>query len=265
MMMYLPIAVKNQGIALENILSNMPAPPIYKLQYFDRISELYRQLGLGEFLMSNDVNDLCNKLNCGIQAYIEFLQHASDAEKATSHVQVFYDAICVNDRKGMMALATLAPCTVNSRKEYEEDYLCLRILMDYFSLDKPIEDVEPMLERYATLQAHQPDPRYALIQSLFDRNDNDFHEALAPLIDNQISQFEDGGDFYAGTQEAAAILSNISSEVIAWLRLAKRQEMAVQENYLLAPSSAFGDCSMAALPAQAWLNLETYRSLPRSR
>ncbi|MDH5729705.1 MAG: Imm49 family immunity protein [Gammaproteobacteria bacterium] len=264
-MMYLPIAVKNLGITLENILTSMPTPPVYKLQYFDRIAQLYRQLGLGEFLMSNDMTMYCHHLNCGIQAYCEFLQHAPEAEKACSHVQVFYDAICVNNRHAMTELATLAPRVVNARKEYDEDFMCLRILMDYFALEKSTDDVAPHMAQYETLQAQQPDPRFALLQALLTRNVSSFQDALTPLIDAQIAAYQDGGDLYAGTQETAVILSNISSEIIAWLRLAKHQRMPVQDDYLLAPSSAFSDCPVTRLPSQAWLKLESYRSLPRTR
>ncbi|WMJ74182.1 hypothetical protein RCC89_13545 [Cytophagaceae bacterium ABcell3] len=57
---YLPLAVKNTSISLEDILYELKNTNSweYKYIYFERISSLFRQMGIGEFLLTDDSTKL---------------------------------------------------------------------------------------------------------------------------------------------------------------------------------------------------------------
>lgn len=172
--MYLPMAVKNQAITLEDILTSLSSPPPYKLLYFNRISDLYRQVGIGEFLMSNDPANLNRQVAKGIQAYCEFLENAEESEKATSQINVLFDAIYLNDTASLSRLAKAAATTVNARKEYEEDFLYKRILLDLIGLGKEQEAIENLMKAFETLHNDNEDERFVLLRAYLDKEHEDF-------------------------------------------------------------------------------------------
>lgn len=260
MEMYLPMAVKNIGLTLEDILSNISTAE-YKLLYYDKISSLYRQIGIGEYLMSNSVISMFSMLQLGIQSYIEFLEKADDSEKAISKIVVFFDAVCCQDKKAMADLALLAPRQLNARKEYDEDFLYMRILMDIFGLGKPREDVQVMLDEYEAFHSENSDERFNIIIALLEKDGKAFHESLELLISERLDRYADGGDLYKGTLEEATILSHVSTEVIAWLWFARIQNIGLSNEYALAPSSSMQAYRPVPLTEGAWRSCESYRSL----
>lgn len=260
MSIYLPLAVKNCAITLEGILETMDGAA-YKLLYYDRIASLYRQVGIGEFLMTNDPLPMFKHLQSGIQAYIEFLEHAEEPEKATSKLEVLFDAVCIGDMDAVKRLAHLAPRQVNPRKEYEEDFLYTRILLDVFGLDKTQDDVQPMMDEFEAFHADNTDDRFDLVTALLEKSEPLFQETLEVLIDERVEHYKGDFDLYSGKQEEAAIMSHVSTEVIAWLKLAQRQGIALHGEYAMAPSSAIATVALPPLAPRSWRAIDSYRSL----
>ena len=260
MEIHLSMAVKNVGLRLEEILSNISAAE-YKLLYYDKISSLYRQIGIGEYLISNNATSMFSMLQLGVQSYIEFLEKAEDSEKAISRIVTFFDAVCCQDKKAMADLALLAPRQLNPRKEYDEDFLYMRILMDIFGLGKNREDVQVMLDEYEAFHRENTDERFNIIIALLEKDSKGFHESLEVLISECLERYTDGGDLYKGTLEEAAILSHLSTEIITWLWFARFQNIDLNNEYALAPSSSMQDYDAAPLTEGAWRSPESYRSL----
>lgn len=260
---YLALSVKNLSITLEDILDAIRSTPSreYKFLYFDRIANLYQQLGIGELLMSDDETNLHRHLQLGIQAYIEFLQNAEPAEISCSKISGFFDAVCMGDATAMATLAQLAPVEHNPRKEYEEDFLYMRILMDVFGLGKRTEDIQILLDEFESYHVENPDQRFSVLVSLLNKDTPAFHDALEVLISEQESRYADGGDLYRGTRDEASILANVSTEVAALVKLARKQGLAVAEQYNLAPSTVMRDCVLPSPEPRLWL---AYRSPYRS-
>lgn len=260
MPIYLPMAVKNIGITLEDVLSDISNAP-YKLQYYDKISSLYRQLGIGEFLMSNDPQSMFTMLRLGIQAYADHLKNADTDEKAASRVEVFFDSACCQDQLAMKHLALLSPFQINTRKEYEEDFYYIRILMDVFGLGKSTDEVRPMLDDFEALHIDNSDERFSLLCALLEKDGKAFHESLEVLIDERLERYADGGDLYKGTHNESAIFSHVSTEVMAWLWFARRQDIGLSREYALAPSSAMAECKVTFPYEGMWRSYEAARSL----
>lgn len=260
MEMYLPLAVKNVAITLEDILSHISGAE-YKFLYYDKIASLYRQIGIGEYLITDNTQPMFDMLQLGIQSYIEFLEKAEDSEKAISKMIVFFDAACCQNKNAMEKLAQLAPQQINPRKEYDEDFLYLRILMDIFGLGKTRQDVQTMLDEYEEFHNAYPDERFNLIIALLDKDDKAFHNSLELLTSERLGRYAKGGDLYEGTLEEAAILSDISTEVMAWLWFARFQNINLKSEYALAPDSAMQASQSTPLVEGAWRSCESYRSL----
>jgi hypothetical protein len=260
---YLPLSVKNLSISLEEILEAIKTSSTweYKSLYFDRIANFYKQVGIGELLMTDDESALHRHLQLGIQAYVEFLQNAAPAEIATSKISAFLDAVCMADVAAMTTLAQLAPTQRNPRKEYEEDFLYMRILMDVFGLGKTLEDVQGLLDEFEAFHAENPDQRFTALTALLTNDAQAFHDALETLIVEHETGYAKGGDLYQGTVDEAPILAAVSTEVAALVKLAKKQGMAVAAQYSLAPSSVMIDCVLPAPAPRSWL---AYRSPYRS-
>jgi hypothetical protein len=256
---YLPMAVKNVSLTLEDILTALKEAPAWRYEplYFERISSLYRQLGIGEFLLSDDETSIHARLQLGVQAYIEFLQNAERSELAASKALPFFDAVCLGDQQAMATLSRLSPAARNSRKEYEEDFLYMRIMMDFFGLRKTLDQVKPLLAEFESFHVDYPDQRFSLLVALFDKDSRAFAEALEVLIDERVARYADGGDAYVGTRDEAAILAHVSAEVIAWVKLAKQQGLAIAQEYTLAPGSAVVDSALSAPPPRGWLAFQS--------
>lgn len=263
---YLPLSVKNASITLEDILEALRSAPSweYKALYFDRIASLYRQLGVGELLLTDDETHLHRQLQLGIQAYTEFLQNAKPSEIAISKISVFFDAVCLGDITTMSTLAQLAPRQQNPRKEYEEDFLYMRILMDVFALKKTPEEVSSLIKEFESFHVENPDQRFSLLVALLDKDNDAFFDALEVLVDEHIKRYADGGDLYKGTRDEASILVNMSTEVVALLKLAKQQGLAISGEYKLAPSTAMADCALPDPAPRSWLGYQSsHRSFQR--
>lgn len=258
---YLPIALKNMSITLGHIVEAMAKAPEYKLQYFARLTDLYRHLALGDFLMTDEPEGMFYHLRLGAQAFVEFLNQAEEPEKATSKATVYFDAVCAEDWQVAKEIATLTPGRVNDRKEYEEEFLYMRTIMDYFSLGKGMDDIQGMLNRYEALHQEHADQHFVLLQALLEKNVDQFESALEMLVDDIREKKGGGGHLYEGTLDQAAVLPHISTEVMAWIKLARKQGMAVQEEYLLAPAAAMVSLPNDILPAGEWLQYEGFSSL----
>lgn len=261
---YLPIAVKNISITLEDIIEAFNAGPDYKLLYFDRISDLFRQMAVGEFLMTSDIDVFFKHLQMGVQAYIEFLENVDDSEKVTSRVKVFFDATCINDKAAMARLSQLSTRTMNTKKEYEEDFYCLRILMDIFGENKNFDDIKDLFEEFEDLAGGNSDPRFELLKSLLEKDEPAFQDAMELLIEQESEAYKDT-DLYSGKLDESAVLSHMSTEVIAWLKLATIQGFTVYDSYLLAPSMAISSMTIPPKPAGSWRKFTSYRSLNYKR
>lgn len=260
MAMYLPIAVKNISITLEGLLEQI-APDYYELDTFKTVSSLYRQLGIGQFLLSNDADDLFLQLHYSLQAYLEFLQNSGDSQKAISHMAIFFDALIIGDSDAIHKLAQLAPTAMNNRKEYEEDFLFMRILLDVFGLNKTFSEIESKLMAYEAYHNENPDTRFPILKALLEKDNEDFEEALPPYLEEKKQAYADGGDLYRGTLEEAAVNAHVSCEFLGLLKLAELQGLMLDKEYILAPSSARFSYQLPAIAEGSWRQIQSQRSI----
>lgn len=258
---FVSIAVKNSGLALEDVLSHVIAAPPRR-KYYLHVCLLYRRMAVGELLMSSDPEPFYGYLFKSSRAFLHFLTTAPEDEKLTSASEPFFDAVACRDDDGARAMARAARTTLAAGKEYEEDFFYVRILMDHFFLDAPGEGVRRMLEEWASLVADTPDVRLDLCRALVDRDQAGFDAALAEGIDQRQSRIRQQRDRETLHPDEAATLAHVSIEVLAWLELAERAGLKVATDSPLAPGVARLFHRLRFPLPEAWRTAPSFRSLP---
>ncbi|MDG9669606.1 immunity 49 family protein [Hahella sp. CR1] len=259
---YLPIAIKNTGMSLEDIVPHLPKEEP-KLQYYTYTCTLFRRLAAGELLITDNPKPFYKQLCHSANAFIYFLERAPEEEQAVSLALPFFDAIACGYEEGARRIAELSTNKLNPRKEYEEEFLYTRILMEHFYLQTDPKKIEERLEEFSGYSDDNYDPHYALCQALLDKDQVAFDEALKECIQKRLDDIEkiDADSMDPHVSAEAATTAHVSTEVLAWLILAERQGLTTSEEVSLAPSTA-RLLRLAELPQrEEWKVVARYRSL----
>lgn len=254
---YLPIAVKNSGTALEEYLPEVLKAPITQRPYLT-VCLLYRRLAVGWLLMSADPERFFTYLFKSARAYVHFLEFGPDAEKVTSRSEPFFDAVACRDQEAARAIARKTPVTFNPKREYEEDFLYMRFLMDLYTGDSGPEQLEELLARWAAL-AGDEDVRLELCRALLERNQKALDAAIGLAVAEKVQGFAALREEERLHPDEAPLFPHVSTEVLAWVELAERVGLKTQRNLSLAPSVA-RLFNRARLPApDSWRTPDPYR------
>ncbi len=258
---YLPLAIKNTGISLQEVLPELLRASSPKASHYTYVCKSYRQLGVGELLISNDPEPFYSRLYKSAQAFIHFLEIGEEAEKAASQAYPFFDAVACGAEDVAREIAHLCPDTINPRKEYEEDFLYYRILMAAFYLDAPDSEIQDMLDVFEFYHNQNPDERFKLCKALIDRDQESFDEALTACIHALLDGNEEQKKASRLNADEAATLAHVSPEVLSWLLLARKQGLKVAAEYQLAPSTAQMLHLAVYPPADSWKQIESFTEL----
>src|SRR5437762_4772326 len=130
---FLPLAIKNSGLALEQALPQVVRgkPQLADFLY---VCTCFRRLAAGNLLVSGDARPFFAYLFKSSRAFVHFLQVAAPDRKLTSKSEPFFDAVACRDDEGATLIARHSSSTVALGREYEEDYYYPRFLMDRFFL-----------------------------------------------------------------------------------------------------------------------------------
>lgn len=232
---FLPIAVNNAGVTLEEVLPDaLKAAPT--LEAFAMISRLYRQLGVGALLMSGDPTGFFAHLFRSSRAFAYFSETAPVAGKLTSRAEPFFDALACRDDEGARRIALASPATPDLSREYEEDFYALRCPMDLF-LGKPAPGVAGMLDTWVKL-ARDEDPRAPLWRAILEKGQKKFEEALTDCIDARRAHYRELKKAERLDPDEEAVLPHVSVEALAAIELAQRAGLKVDCDYPTVPAVA---------------------------
>ncbi|WP_020405094.1 immunity 49 family protein [Hahella ganghwensis] len=258
---YLPLAIKNTGMSLQEVLPELLRASSPKLSHYLFVCKSYRQLGVGELLISNDPEPFYSRLYKSAQAFVHFLKIGDNAEKATSQAYPFFDAVACGAEDVARKIALLCPDTINLRKEYEEDFLYYRILMKAFYLAAPDSEIQDLLDEFESYHDQNPDERFELCKALIDKDQESFDEALSACVQALLDSYGEQKKASRLNADEAATLSHVSPEVLAWLLLARKQGLTVAAEYQLAPSTAQKLHLAVYPPADSWKQIESFTEL----
>jgi len=258
MQRFLPVAVKNSGVSLEELLPDALAEKP-SLPAFELISKLYRQIAVGSFLMSGNPQDLAEHLFNSSRAFAHFCDVAPAGAKLTSRAEAFFDAVACRDDEGARRIAAGSPSTPDPSREYEEDFYKVRFAMDLWS-QAPRDSLERMLAAWTALAA-DPDPYAELYRAMLERDQKAFEEAVAKVIEAKQEHYE-----YLRAKERldadeGATLPHVSTELLALLELAERSGLKPAREYPMAPGLARKMGKPRFPPPDAWRVAEGWSEL----
>jgi hypothetical protein len=257
---YTPVALKNAGVELEEILPQvLSSKPI--LNHYVHISRLYRRVAIGILLTSGDPKDFYAYLFNSSRAFAHFLQQVTNDEKVTSKADAFFDAVACRDEQGAAIIARESRHTLNAGNEYEEDFLYMSLLMRRFYLGAGEGEVRPMLDEWQQYANENPDLRLDVCRAIVDHDQDGFDQALEEAIQEKIDQLAEKRGADQLHPDEAATICHISTEVLSWVELAERVGLSVQANYRLAPSSARQFHRIAFPPPDDWQHPDGFSSL----
>lgn len=254
-----PIAVKNSGIDLEELLPQVLAAPPTQRRYLT-VCRLYRRIAVGTLLMDGDPAPFFAGLFKSGRAFLYCLKKLPADQKLTSSSEPFFDAVACRDRAGALEIAQQSNPRFMAGKEYEEDFLYARFFMTHFLLGAPATDVARDLATFGTFAAQSDDDRHALCEALFEKDQQKFDDAIAACLrkiqgDLDKAHREDRLD-----PDAASTTAIVSTEVLAWLEFAEQAGLQVQRQYPFAPPLARMFGRIAYPPPDSWQVPESYRS-----
>jgi hypothetical protein len=232
----LGLVFKNTLYDLIETLPQASAAPLSEADILE-VCRAYRSIGSALLLMGGDPRPFYACLFRSSRAFVHLCEQTPYAERVLSRALPLFDAIACRDHEGARRIAQLAPEELNERREYEERFLYMRIIIERFFLDGSSARIERHLRRYEELTQELPDEHLHLCRALVHRDQSALGEALDQLIEIETAAIAKRLEQdRLGPDEAP--LAGISVEVLAWLELAERAGLSVEEEYRLAPGIA---------------------------
>jgi Immunity protein 49 len=257
---YLPLAVKSAAMLISKMLPDIIGgrPTLESALY---LSEMYRRMAVGFLLMSGTPDAYYTHLFRSGRSFAYFLEITDDARKATSKAAPFLDAIACNDIQGATLIAELSRRQWNPDKEYEDDFLYVDFLMQKFFLRADRTALGRILDRYEVVLDGAEDFRLDLCKALLAETQRPFDNAIAAFVDDASARLQRLRKADELNPDEAATTVHVSTELLAWLRLAGGIGFTLQRNYPMAPEPAmmFG---RARLPTpDAWMTIVSFTDI----
>lgn len=203
-----------------------------------RFCQNFRIAGIGSLLMSGTSVRFHECLHASARAFVHFTSFAPEAQKLNSRAEPFFDAVACGDTEAARELARLSPRAPDRNREYEEDFLFVRFLMDHFYLGVDAREGQRLLERYEKVLEGSVDARLAVCRTLLTGDGNGFDKALTRMMEEREVRFRKLRDKESMAEEVLATEGYVSVEGLALVRLAVSKGLHPLEDFLFIPSVA---------------------------
>ncbi|RKH10865.1 hypothetical protein D7V97_12635 [Corallococcus sp. CA053C] len=233
---YLPVHVQN---ALEDNRELFPrilagAPQRQVLVFCQN----FRIAGIGKLFLDGSPEPLRFHLHQSGRAFAHFLAHAPEAGLLGSKALPFFDAFAAEDFQGAEEIARRSRRTWARGKEYEEDFLFVEFCMQHACLGASRSTLEALLERYEKALEGSEDFRLEVCKALLDAREDAFNAALEQYLDARSDAWAESEDNGSVAPEALVTEGRFSVEGLSLVRMAERQGLATEPDYLHIPSLA---------------------------
>lgn len=173
----------------------------------------------------------------------------------------FFDSLSCLDSNNALSIARLSPATHNPLYEYEEEFLYMKFIMQYY-VGESEQELQVLLDSWLVLLDGNDDTRFDLCEAFLGSDFEILEEALLAAIEAAQQEILAAGEMEAMPADHYAALAHVSTEVIAWLQLCKAKGLQLQDDYALAPSPAVLTSLQPLPPADSWrLLTKSYNSL----
>jgi hypothetical protein len=215
------------------------------------VCRLYRIAGVAALFAAGDPTALRRALRKSARMCVFGLDLVPSAERITSKLLPFFDAVAAGDVEAACWLKALAPAAEPSPLEYEEDYLFVRFLMDHVCSDVG-SDAAVLLNRYRSVAAVIDDPRYGMCLALHERDAAAFGVYLEAFLESYLDRMRGIAEAGRMRPDRAATEGLCSVEGIALVRLARQAGLRLDAEYPGVPSLALLPTTAEALPPVDW-------------
>jgi hypothetical protein len=258
----LPVAVKNSGIALEDLVPVVLRSPPHRKAYL-RVSQLLRRLAVGTLLLSADPRPFFEYLFKSGRAFADFCARAPRAEIIGSAFSPVLDAMVCRDEPGVRTLASHLPTAPNPSKEYEEDFFYLSILVALYLERKTSARTQQWLNEYEKLVAEskQEDYRLGVCRALMSGAQDKIDETLLSAAEHVQQEARRRHDEERFEMDEGNLVTRVSIDVLAWIEVADRLGFAIRGALPMAPEIARPSGSMPLPAPDSWRTPESFRSL----
>jgi len=212
----------------------------------------YRRLAIAILLYSCERDEFLGYLFRSGRLLAHQLPGVPTAEQVTSRLGGFFDAVAVRDFDTARAIAQAAS-TTRSPREYEEDFLFTRFLMDRFFLGMDDTAADQMLAQYATCLQGAADIRLEICRALHSEDADAFHNALSQYLDERETAYARKTVRESALPEEIATEGKLCVEGLALVVLAETLGMETERDYLFIPSLARAD-GPPNQPDDAWMD-----------
>ena len=258
---YLSIAVKASAMGIADALPILLTTPKPALDLTLYVSERYRRMAVGFLLMNGTPEDFFEHLFKSGRCLLYFLDANDDAPKVTSKAEPFFDAITCNDIAGANLIAARSRLTWNPAKEYEDDFLYVLFLIQRFFQRAATGTLLATLRRWEDVLEGGKDLRLGVCKALLAADQRGFDAAIEAWIEATQAGYERLRKREQLNPDEAATTVNVSTELLAWLRLAAEAGLRTAPSYPMAPDTA-RLFQLAHYPApDAWKTIESYTDL----
>ncbi|HLL54430.1 MAG TPA: immunity 49 family protein [Myxococcaceae bacterium] len=250
---YLPVFVQN---ALEDNLEMLPA--IHRgasLRSVLAFCQNFRIAAIGKLLIGGSPAQFRHHLHQSGRAFAHFLASAPEDAKLGSKTMPFFDAVAAGDLEAAEIIARHSRRGWRQGKEYPEDFYFPEFLMQHAFLGAPVAEREAMLQRYEQALEGSEDLRLDVCQALLAGDSDAFDEALRLYLESRNDEWAELVESETLAPEAAATEGHVSVEGLALVRLAERQGLRTEPDYLHVPS--LGRRGRApSFEADSWLRID---------
>lgn len=197
-----------------------------------------RIAGIGSLFLTGTSESFLRRLQQSGRAFAHYLRNAGNADVRLSRSRPFFDAVGAGDFDGAALIARYARRTWAQGEEYEEDFLFMEFLIHHGVLKAPVADCEALLVRYERALSGAEDLRLDVCRALFQADSDAFNQALAVFLSDRKDQLEAQATTTPFPEEFLATEWNFCLEGLVLVRLAERNGLETEEDYLHIPSLA---------------------------
>ncbi len=229
-------------------LVGFEAPTTYSLDRLGAVAvELcgkLRGLAIVALLTQGDADKFCHNLMRSGRVREVYLQRMrehgveSDHHLASGRFAALMDALASGDVDLAHRIAWASPRAFSPQREYEDDFAYAQVLHRLIHGVTSAKVYEPFLAQFAAALKGAPSPRLDVVTALIHRDQAKFDEAFAALLAGRERQIR--ADLARAQLESPMVLAErqVFIEALALLRLAERQGLQTQADYLYCPSLA---------------------------
>ncbi len=223
-------------------------PGVYALEELGSIgvdlSRKLRALAIITLLTSGDSDKFCHNLIRSGRVREHYLMRMrqvpgqADHHLASARIDPLLDAVAAGDITLAHHIAWVSPRTWEPQREYEDDFCYAQILHRLIHGVPSAAVYQPFIDQFEAALKGQPSERLDVVKALVQRSQGDFDQAFDALLDARRKAIL--AAIGRAQIEDPPVLAErqVFIEGLALLRLAERQGLQTQPDYLYCPSLA---------------------------